>query len=383
MPSHLIQGLAFLMLAFFVSVLIVPVMISVAHRKGWFDRPGVRKIHDRPIPRLGGVGIYFATWISWGIFAKLYPNCIPVEAVEPFWALFVASTLIWFLGLYDDLRGANAWKKLSVQLMAAAIVVSYGIDIRLVYNPMIKGDILLGSHVVIWSITVFWIVVVTNAINLIDGLDGLAGGVCFITSVTMFFISKDLGSPHLPFFSLCLAGGCLGFLIFNFSPARIFLGDSGSLFLGFLLACLSVLGTVKRSTAIVMFGPPIILAFPVADTLLAIFRRFLKRAAHNNLASYKSLLSPMALLRRVREIFDADQEHIHHGLLKIGLSHRKAVVILYIVTAVLGLTAYRVALADHLISTVITFGALSLALFWLMRKVKKARIQAGELRQDG
>ncbi|MBS1983461.1 MAG: undecaprenyl/decaprenyl-phosphate alpha-N-acetylglucosaminyl 1-phosphate transferase, partial [Bdellovibrionales bacterium] len=256
----------------------------------------------------------------------------------------------------------------TVQVAAAAIVTSAGVGIKILYNPF-AGDYFLHSPVWVWCLTIGWIVVVTNSINLIDGLDGLASGVCFITASTLFFIAKDLGSPHLPYFALGLAGACLGFLIFNFSPARIFLGDSGSLFLGFLLACLSIMGTTKRSTAIVMFGPPLILALPVADTLFAVVRRFLRRVQTGEIRGSNWAQFRRSFFVRLREVFRADQEHIHHGLLKIGLSHRRAVILLYCVTAVLGTAAYRVAVEAHLWGTALIFILLSTGLFVIRYKV--------------
>jgi UDP-GlcNAc:undecaprenyl-phosphate GlcNAc-1-phosphate transferase len=377
------QGLLFSVLAFVVAVIIAPVMIRIAARLGLYDAPGDRKVHHRPIPRLGGVAIYMATWTAWGLFAHFHREYIPVEASPRLWGLFWGSTLIWFLGLYDDLRGTNAWQKLSVQLVAALIVIGSGVGIRLLSNPL-GGEFYIDSDFVSGGLAVLWIVGVTNAINLIDGLDGLAGGVCMITSLTIFFISKDLGIPHLPFFALCLAGACLGFLMFNFAPAKIFLGDSGSLFLGFVLACLSLMGTVKRSTAIVMFGPPIILALPVTDTLLAIVRRFIRRASFREF--FAEIWRPGRLLARLRDVFNADQEHIHHALLKIGLSHRKAVIILYIVTMILGVTAYRTAVSEHIRGTLITFLVLGAALFWLRRKARQSltdsSLSGDEARQE-
>lgn len=360
-----------LAVAFGLCVIITPPLIRIASRKGWLDRPGFRKIHISPRPRLGGVGIFWGTWLSFLVFALTHPNYIPYESIRPLWALFGASSLVWLLGLYDDLRGANAWEKLAVQFVAAIWVVSQGIGIRLV-NNLVGGDFILHSEWLVWGITIFWIVVVTNSINLIDGLDGLASGVCAITSLTIFFIAKDLGNaPHVPFFALCLAGACAGFLLYNFAPARIFLGDSGSLFLGFVLSCLSILGTTKRSTAIVMYGPPLVLALPVADTVFAILRRFLRRVQQGEL----SRTHPSHVLRnvvlRLREVFQADQEHIHHALIQIGLSHRRVVVLLYCVTAVLGLTAYRMAVYNHLLGTGVTFLLLSGGIFWLRYKVRR------------
>ncbi len=374
MGAAVTQSLLYLFCAFFLTVLITPFLIRIASRQGWLDRPNFRKIHRTPIPRLGGIAVFIGIWVTWAIFSHRNPTSIPYESVRPLWALFIATTLIWLLGIYDDLIGANAWQKLIVQIAAALIVVKGGIVIKLLHNPL-GSDFLLSSDLLVWVLTVTWIVVVTNSINLIDGLDGLASGVCFITSLSLFFIAKDLGSPHLPMLALCIGGACLGFLVFNFSPARIFLGDSGSLVLGFLLACLSMMGTAKRSTAIVMFGPPLILALPVADASLAVLRRFFRDLSAGKPRSLRAFFSPAVILQRFREIFNADQEHIHHALVQVGLSHRGAVVILYCVTLVLGVSAYRMAITDHLSTTFVVIVGLSLGLIWLRRKVKRSKLR--------
>jgi UDP-GlcNAc:undecaprenyl-phosphate GlcNAc-1-phosphate transferase len=356
-------GLIPLVVAFFVAFTITPLTIRVAHLRGWVDKPGGRKIHRKPIPRLGGFGVFLALWAGWFLFAFLQPDRVPYEARSQVNALFFSSTLVWFLGLYDDLKGANAWQKLIVQIVAAAFVAKAGIQVRILFNPFAGGDVFVSSDFWSWALSVGWIVFVSNAINLIDGLDGLAGGVCCITALSIYFIARELGSPHLPFLALAVAGACAGFLFFNFSPARIFLGDGGALPLGFLLACLSLMGATKRSTAIVMFGPPIILALPLADSFLAIARRLLR----GSMGSW----TPGRILARLKEVLQADQEHIHHGLLKIGLSHRRAVILLYGVTSVLGITAYRHSVGNHLISTLVTFVVLAAALAWLRRRAKR------------
>lgn len=362
-----IQALLSFGVAFIVATVITPIMIRIASQHGWLDRPGFRKVHSEPIPRMGGVALYLGTWVSWALFVALYPDRVPYEFMRPLWGLFGASTLVWLLGVYDDLRGANAKKKLLIQIIAAAWVVHSGIGIELIHNPL-KGNDMYTPDWLRWVLTMGWIVVVTNSINLIDGLDGLASGVGVITSVTLYFVSKDLGSPHLPYLSLTLAGACSGFLLYNFSPARIFLGDSGSLFLGFVLACLSIVGTTKRSAAIVMYGPPLILALPVMDTLFAVFRRFLRKVQKGDIHYSAADEFLKNIFVRFREIFRADQEHIHHALLKIGLSHRRAVILLYGVTTLLGMTAYRSATGSHLMSTGLIIFGLSLAIFWLRRK---------------
>ncbi len=357
-------GWPFYLLTFMLALVLTPIIIRFAVKFRYFDSPGFRKVHKRPIPRLGGVAIYLSFWAGWGVLCLQYPQLIPYEASSSLWYIFFASTLIWFLGLYDDIYGASAPQKLFIQSIAAGIVIYGGIDIKLLQNPVGHDAFLLSPSVSLF-LTFAWIVVVSNAINLIDGLDGLAGGVCLITCLTIAVISRKLGIPHLPFLSLCLAAACLGFLIFNFAPARIFLGDSGSLFLGFMLACLSISGTTKRSTAIVMFGPPLILALPVLDAALAVFRRFL---GADNKGGYSRFLSLSSLMERFASIFKADQEHIHHSLLKIGLSHRRAVLILYVVTTILGVTAYQSTVKEHMTGTLVVFAVLALLLIWLRRK---------------
>jgi UDP-GlcNAc:undecaprenyl-phosphate GlcNAc-1-phosphate transferase len=353
------------LIAFLTSTVITPFLIVFSKKKGLFDLPGHRKVHTRPISRLGGVGIFVSIFAAWFYIFIFKENLIPVESAGPISAVCLGGFLIWATGLFDDLKGLTAVQKLTMQFVSASIAVWGGVQIKLLHNPLGAGDVFLNSEMTIYFITISWIVFVTNAINLIDGLDGLAGGVCFITALSLYFISRDLGVPHLPLFALGIAGACLGFLIFNFQPARIFLGDSGALLLGFLLACLSIMGTVKRSTAIVMFGPPLILALPVADTLWAIFRRLLKGQTPVVFRN-RTLLIP-----RIKEIFKADQNHIHHGLLKLGLSHRRAVLILYTVTSILGVSAYRIAVASHVTATLLIGLGLGLALLWLLRKVKK------------
>jgi UDP-GlcNAc:undecaprenyl-phosphate GlcNAc-1-phosphate transferase len=359
------------LIAFSVAVLLTPFLIYFSTKNGLFDLPGHRKVHARPIPRLGGVSIFAAVMSAWAYICFFKSSLIPVEAMGPIQAIFVGSFIMWFAGLIDDLKGLTPTQKLMIQFVAASIAVWGGVQIRILNNPFGFGDVFFESELLIYLISVFWIVFVTNSINLIDGLDGLAGGVCFITALSLYFISRDLGIPHLPMFSLAVAGSCLGFLFFNFQPARIFLGDSGALFLGFVLACLSILGTVKRSTAIVMFGPPLILALPVLDTVLAIIRRLVMGQAP---ASFKN---PKLLIPRLKEVFRADQGHIHHGLLKIGLSHRRAVFILYSVATLLGISAYRVAVKSHMTLTFVMIGVLAAGLLWLMRKVKKTERKSG------
>ena len=372
--------MTYLAISFFITTLLTPIIIRSARRRGWLDQVGGRKVHKSPVPRLGGVGIFAGIGVGWAWLFIFGSGIFTPEIYKQLLFLSTASTLVWLMGLYDDLRGLGAYKKLLVQIIAALIVFMGGIQIRFVGQPWVGGDIFLDSTLVSASLTIFWLVFVTNAINLIDGLDGLAGGVCFITALSLYFISTELGIPHLPPLCLSVTGACFGFLIFNFSPARIFLGDSGALFLGFLLAALSVMGTVKRGAAIVLFGPPLILAVPVLDTLWAVIRRFIRNPRgepgpthlqESTLNRIFARLNPRYLLQRLQEIFVADQNHIHHGLLKLGLSHRRAVILLYGLSALMGVSAYRVATSRHLLGVLISGALLVTLLFWALKNLKK------------
>lgn len=373
-------------ISFLVSVVFTPAVMSFAHKRGWVDgATGGRKVHKKPVPRLGGVAIYLATLCAVGFYFVVQEPPIGLEDSrfrQALMSLFVGGSIMWIVGLVDDLWGLAALKKLGFQILASLIAFWGGIQIRQLGQPLGGEDIFIESTLMSGALTVFWIVFVTNAINLIDGLDGLAGGVCLITALSLFFISQELAIFHLPQICLALVGACLGFLIFNFSPARIFLGDSGSLFLGFILACLSVMGTVKRGAAIVMFGPPLILAVPVADTLWAVFRRFIRNPrgepgpthlTDSLLERLWARLHPKYLLHRLKEIFVADQNHIHHGLIRLGLSHRRAVIILYGVSALLAISAYRVATSKHLLGVLSVGLVLVGALFWVLKNVKNKR----------
>jgi UDP-GlcNAc:undecaprenyl-phosphate GlcNAc-1-phosphate transferase len=225
--------------------------------------------------------------------------------------LFGGGAAIALLGLYDDFRGANAWKKFAVQFLVAGFLYRFGFRIDDLANPF--GDpIRLG-----WAslpFTIFWIVGVVNAMNLIDGLDGLAGGVALVAVTTTFLISVQRGHPLMMLFSSALAGAILGFLFYNFNPASIFMGDTGSMFLGFVLAATALQTNQKSSTVAAILIPAIALGLPIMDTLLAIARRAL----------------------RGRPLFQADKEHIHHRLMAMGLSHRQTVLVLYGFCLVLG-----------------------------------------------
>ncbi len=286
------------------SLIITPVVRTLALRYGCgLDYPDQqRKMHKTPVPRIGGIPIVLAYAGAIGLLvltSRTFPH------VQHFaWRLVLASLLIFITGLIDDLFGLKPWQKLSGEILAAVLAYSGGIQIQTI-----------GSHHVPYflalPLTVAWIVGCTNAFNLIDGLDGLAAGIGFLAALASLFAGALHGNIGIVIATVPLAGALLGFLRFNFNPASIFLGDGGSLWIGFLLACFAVIWPNKSITAISVTAPLLALFLPLMDTTLAIVRRFL----------------------RGQPIFHADRGHIHHRLIERGLSTRRAVLLLYGVSA--------------------------------------------------
>jgi UDP-GlcNAc:undecaprenyl-phosphate/decaprenyl-phosphate GlcNAc-1-phosphate transferase len=292
--------------SFLLSILFTPLVRVLAHRFGWLDQPGERRIHEVPTPRLGGVAIVLS-FVLVLLPLLLIHNSITMQ-LRVQWhtleCLPVAMLAIFLLGLADDVFSVGPWAKLVVEVACSLWVFYHGIFIGLVTNPLGKS-----FDIGIWSlpITVLWIVGITNAFNLVDGIDGLAAGIALFGMATMVLVSLVTGNPVLIAVLAALGGATAGFLLFNFHPASIFLGDSGSLFLGFTVGVLSLVWGQKSPLAVAVLGPILIFALPIADTMLAIVRRFLGGAP----------------------IFASDSDHIHHRLLHLGFSPRKAVLILY------------------------------------------------------
>ncbi len=295
------------LIALGLSTALIPNIKALARRWRLFDRNlSSRKIHTAPIPRLGGIAI------AAGFYAPLlgllfHENDVADRAFRDprqILGLFLGGLVIFALGLYDDLRGTGAKLKFAVQLAVAIGMYAVGYRINVMALPFV-GSVNLG--LIAAPFTILWIVGVINAFNLIDGLDGLAGGVAFFAVITVFVLALSGGDVLMSLYMAALAGGILGFLIFNFNPASIFMGDSGSMFLGFVLAVTSIQTSQKRGTAVAILIPIVSLGLPIMDTLLAMARRFLSG----------------------RSMFRADREHIHHRLLALGFTHRRAVLFLY------------------------------------------------------
>jgi UDP-GlcNAc:undecaprenyl-phosphate/decaprenyl-phosphate GlcNAc-1-phosphate transferase len=288
--------------------------LAVLH--GWLAAPSLsRHMHRNPVPRVGGVAIYVSSWFAAAVILLLLsltdPNAARTSA-HTLLAIFAPATLIFGVGLLDDFRNLRARTKLGAQIVAAVLLYCSGLGVT--HLGAIFGTSTLTPMIGV-PLTVAWVVAITNAFNLIDGLDGLAAGSAFISTLIVFAVSILLGSPLNAMLAAALAGSILGFLRYNFNPASIFLGDSGSLYIGFMLSAVALAGSQKSSTMVAVAIPVVSFGLPILDVSIAVLRRFL----------------------RGRPLFEADAEHIHHKLLKRGLSHRDAVLILYGVSAAFGL----------------------------------------------
>ena len=289
-----------------VSALVTPLVRRLAMRLGAMDAGGGRKVHAGNIPRMGGMAIVvgFYAPLTALLFLDAGINTLYLENSARVLGLFTGGALITALGLYDDLKGADALKKFVVQFSVGTLVWFSDYRVDRISNPF-GPTVELG-----WlgfPLTLLWVAGVINALNLVDGLDGLAGGVAVFVLGTLFALGYLQDRVLVCLFCAALGGATLGFLFYNFNPATIFMGDTGSLFLGFVISVMSIHGSQKSSTAVAVSIPLLALGLPLADTALAMMRRML----------------------RGRSPFSADREHIHHKLLDLGLSHRQAVLVLY------------------------------------------------------
>src|SRR5579884_2594854 len=279
------------LVAFVVVVLLTPAVGGMARMLGVVDRPGGRRVNRSPVPRLGGVALFL------GIF-------VPALAFLPLGretrGLLLGAAIAVTVGAVDDFRGLRWWEKLAGQIVAAAVPPSFGIWVDRFTFPF------LGKHALPPSagipLTILWIVAIMNMVNFLDGLDGLASGVAAIAGLTFAIIALSLAKPDAAILSAIVFGACIGFLRHNFYPARIFMGDSGALLLGFVLAAISVQGLLKTAATVALFFPLLVLAVPIVDTTFVVARR----------------------LKHRERVFEADQAHLHHRFLRRGFSEPRA-----------------------------------------------------------
>ena len=289
---------------------------NLATARGWVAAPGLdRHLHSQPLPRLGGVAIFVSFLLTIAIALLVrwrHPELGFGFSSKTLVTILLPALLIFILGIYDDIRAVGPYFKFTVQAIAAAMLFAGGLRI-------LNLPVLFGHHHFSWFVglplTILWVLAITNAFNLIDGLDGLAAGSALFSTLVVFVVALLSHSTLVSLLTIALAGAILGFLRFNFNPATIFLGDCGSLFIGFMLSALALQGAQKAPTTIAVAIPVVSFGLPILETTLSLVRRFISG----------------------RPVFTADREHIHHKLLQRGLSHRQVVTVLYAVSALFAL----------------------------------------------
>lgn len=339
-------AIAFL-LAFITTFVVTPHTMRLAKKVGAIDIPNDRRVNKKPMPRLGGLAVIagFVVSIIYLFITTSIEGKLNLFGEENYYlkmiGFFLGALILGLVCYVDDVKGVPSWVKLTAQIIASIIVVACGIKIENISIPFTEGKIIMGD-IFSYILTVCWIVGITNAINLIDGLDGLSSGVTLISCLSLLMVFALNGSPLIAIVLItALAGALVGFLPFNFSPAKTFIGDTGSNFMGFALAIISILGVAKTYTALVLIAPIIILAMPIFDTLFAIFRRLIKG-------------------KSIKAVFKPDKGHLHHKLMAKGYTQKQAVLIMYGITAILGM--FAVILLESGIWKALSFALLIIAI---------------------
>jgi len=290
-----------------ISAAATPLVKKIALKLDVIDLPkGKRKIHKKPIPLLGGLAIYF----SFIIVMMLKSGSLSQHET----GILIGATIIVIGGIIDDTFELRPRYKLIFQISAAVVLIFFGVEISSITNPLAGGYDYWNVGWMTVPLTILWVIGITNALNLIDGLDGLAAGVALISSVTIFIIAVLNNRLDAAVLTAILSGAILGFLPYNFNPATIFMGDTGAQLLGFLLAAISIEGTIKSAAAFAIAVPILALGIPIYDTLFAVVRRKMNG----------------------KPIMQADRGHLHHRLMDMGLSQRQTVLIMYLISAILG-----------------------------------------------
>lgn len=304
------------LLAMIISYISTPFVRKLAFKVGAVDIPkDDRRVHKEPMPLIGGLAIFASVILVILIFLPLEKEII---------SMIIGGTVIVMGGIIDDLKELNPKTKFMFQVVAGLILIFGDVKVDFVTNPFTNNSSLIYLNWLSIPITLFWVVGITNTLNFIDGLDGLSAGVAMISSITLMIVASKFSDTSAIILSAAIAGACLGFLPFNFNPAKIFMGDTGALFLGFMLAAITIEGVMKSVATIAIVAPILILSVPIFDTTFAIFRRLLNG----------------------QSISAADKGHLHHRLLNRGYSQRKSVLILYGMSASFGLIAILVSQAN-------------------------------------
>jgi len=323
-----------LLMSFLLTVLLVPQIKKLSFRVGAVDKPqkAARKIHTKTVARGGGIAIYIAFFITTVLLLPEHPL--------QYWGLITAATIVLIVGYIDDIMTLNPWLKLSAQIFAATLAfTAFGIRIEAVTNPFGQSFLFTAANfsmqfaghivqinLISFVITILWLVGMTNTINIVDGIDGLSGGISAIAAFVMFFLAlgPSVNQPPTALVSIALLGGCIGYLVYNFYPAKIFNGDSGAYFLGMSLGIIAIFSGAKLATAALVLGVPIL------DAIWSALRRILSG----------------------RSPFSADRGHLHYLLLDVGFSQRQAALLIYGICAVFGVIALIASPAQKIIAIV-------------------------------
>lgn len=364
--SPVVQAAAIFGIAYGVASLLTPIVIALAHRVGALDHPGGRKTHEADIPRIGGIAIVVATAVAM-MPGLLLPAVQPMVArnVNFLAALVCGGGLVFALGLWDDLKGANAPGKFFFQTIAAVVVYLLGFGFEQVNLPFL-GATELG----LWSLplSIVWVVGVINAVNLIDGLDGLAAGLSLIICATVGAIAIFRGDTVTPLVLTALAGALVAFLRYNWNPARIFMGDCGSMFIGFVLAVLAMRSSTKGPTAVAITVPILALGVPVIDTLFVMWFRFFREAGG------------ASLVGRTLRMFRADRNHLHHLVVDfLRGHHRRAVAVIYALAVLFALSAASVAWSNSASHGIVLLSLGVVAVAAVRLQLERVRLARGEV----
>ena len=320
------------LLSFIISFIMTPFARRLAIRTNALDVPkDERRMHTKPIPKLGGLSIFVAATVAIllvkFVFLPLVLNYLEantiyynreeiIEGMQKLTAVLVGGTLIFLVGLFDDYNNMKPWIKFLCQIGCAVIAYIMGIRVDIMFGHTFSAESMLSVIISVF-VTIIWIVVITNTINLIDGLDGLAAGVAAIAAISIGYTAYIHGMYAVTFSMMAVAGAAIGFLPFNFHPAKIFMGDSGSLYLGYMLATISIIGPVKSATIVATIVPVLVLGMPIFDIVFAVLRRLINK----------------------KPIMVADKAHLHHRLIATGFSVRRSVLMLYGISAIMGIAA--------------------------------------------
>ncbi|RKX89462.1 MAG: hypothetical protein DRZ90_17130 [Spirochaetes bacterium] len=319
-PEYIMLIFTGFSMAFIISLIMMPLLIALSHKRQWLDDPNNRKIHSEPVSRLGGVGIFLSVLTSGALTPILVSGFLKTDLtlfrlLHPNILFILATILIFIVGVLDDFVELRSMYKLIGQILAAALVCFGGALISNVSIPFTGVELNLAWAA--WPVTLLWIIGVTNAVNLIDGIDGLSATISLIAFIVYAIVFMFTGHAVLSLLSFIVAGGLVGYLYFNFPPAKLFMGDSGSLLLGFILAILPLVADPKSGTSLMM--PITLLSIPILDVFFSIARRWRKGISFSN----------------------PDMEHLHHKLIAIGFENRT---ILTLISAVMVILAIPVLL---------------------------------------